>query len=157
MANWIPLNNEQYGLVWDKFYKVFNFNPSIYSQDWPSYTLPSPYITYKITDYKDSDIYDLEEKCVDSLNAITEPGEYIFALDWQHESFLYNPHLENGSANWTIPFYPDGDYYFFLHKEFKWGYLGHPWEQTISLFGDELLHQFEFNKPSILGKVARRS
>ncbi|GAK38997.1 DUF2716 domain-containing protein [Paenibacillus urinalis] len=157
MENWIPLTDEQYRIVWDKFYEVFNFNPSTRSKDWPSYTLPNPYITYKITEHKDSDIDDLEEKCINALKAITEQDEYVFALDWQHESFLYYPHLEKESAKWKMPFYPDGDYYFYLHNEFKWGYLGHPWEQTITIFGAELLQQFEINFPSILGKVVRQS
>ncbi|MGF7036138.1 hypothetical protein J2T17_007189 [Paenibacillus mucilaginosus] len=157
MNNWIPLSNDQYRFVWDKFYESFNFSPSVHTKDWPSFALPTPYLTYKLTDYIDSDLDELEEKCVSSLRAITEPSEYIYALDWQHESFFYNPHLEKGAANWIISFYPDGDYYFFLQKDFRWGYLEHPWEHTITLFGTELIRQFEINKPSIFGAVVRRS
>ncbi|WP_028543343.1 DUF2716 domain-containing protein [Paenibacillus taiwanensis] len=157
MKNWIPLSDDQDHFVWDNFYESFNFRPSVHSKDWPSFTLPNPYITYKITDYTDSDLDDLEEKCVKTLRALTEPSEYIYALDWQHESFFYNPHLEKGSADWTLSFYPDGDYYFFLQKDFKWGYLGHPWEHTITLFGAELVRQIEINKPSLFGAVVRRS
>lgn len=153
MDNWIPLSYEQYSLVWDNFYKDFNFKPSVHSSDWPSYRLPVPFVTFDITEYTDDDIDDLEEKCITNLRAVTGSDEYIYALDWQHKSYLYTPHLENGNAR--IGFYPDGDYYFFLNKDYKWGYLGHPWEQSISIFGEELIHQFETNRPTIFGKIVR--
>ncbi|MDQ0874610.1 hypothetical protein QFZ77_003269 [Paenibacillus sp. V4I3] len=154
MDNWISLSNELYRHVWDKFYEDFNFNPSVYSSDWPSFSLPTPYITYKITNYTDEDIDDLERKCVACLKVVTEPDEYLYALDWQHESFHYNPHL--GPPR-TISFYPDGDYYLFINKDFLWGYLGHPWEHTISIFGVELIHQFEINRPNLFGEIIRSS
>ncbi|MBG9945073.1 DUF2716 domain-containing protein [Brevibacillus formosus] len=157
MENWIPLTGEQYRLVWDKFYKDFNFKPSIYSSDWPSFHLPIPFVTFDITEYTDDDIDDLEEKCITNFSAVTRSDEYIYALDWQHESYLYNSHLKNGNASRRIGFFPDGDYYFFLNKDFKWGYLGHPWEQTISILGEELIHQFETNRPTIFGKTVRSS
>lgn len=109
MKNWIPLTNEQYRFVWDKFYKDFKFCPSVYSKDWPSLILRSPYITYGITNYSKDDLDDLEKKCVICLKAVAEPSEYLYALDWQHESFLYNPYLEKDPESWTISFYPDGD------------------------------------------------
>ena len=36
-------------------------------------------------------------------------------------------------------FYPDGDYYFFVQRDLKWGYLGHPWRREIWIFGVPLL------------------
>ncbi|MFF2528713.1 DUF2716 domain-containing protein [Brevibacillus sp. NPDC058079] len=157
MNNWIPLSDEQYRLVWGKFYKDFNFKPSIHSSDWPSFRLPIPFVTFDITEYTDDDIDDLEEKCVTNLRAVTGSDDYIYALDWQHESYRYNPHLENGNVSRRIGFYPDGDYYFFLNKDFMWGYLGHPWEQSISIFGEDLIYQFETNRPAIFGKIVRSS
>jgi hypothetical protein len=157
MDNWIPLTDGLHRLVWDKFYKDFNFNPSIHSSDWPSFSLPSPSIAFAINSYTDDDLDELEKKCLTCLRAVTAPDKYIYALDWQHECFFYNPHLDNGNASWTLSFYPDGDYYIFLDKEFTWGYLGHPWEQTISIFGTELIRQFELNKPHIFGSIIRSS
>ncbi|MFP3392897.1 DUF2716 domain-containing protein [Brevibacillus sp. SIMBA_040] len=155
MDNWISLSDEQYRMVWDKFYRDFKFKPSIHSNDWPSYRLPIPFVTFDITEYTDDNIDDLEENCIKCLRAVTGADEYIYALDWQHESYLYNPHLEKGNASGRIGFFPDGDYYFFLNIDFKWGYLGHPWEQSISIFGEELIHQFEINRPTIFGKKVR--
>ncbi|GED58214.1 DUF2716 domain-containing protein [Brevibacillus formosus] len=88
---------------------------------------------------------------------MTGPDKYIYAHDWHHECYFYNPHLENGNASRRIGFYLDGDYYFFLYKDFKWGYLGHPWEQSISILGEELIYQFETNRPTIFGEIVRSS
>ncbi|GEC88155.1 DUF2716 domain-containing protein [Brevibacillus brevis] len=155
MDNWIPISDVQYRLVWGRFYKDFNFKPSVHSSDWPSFHLPIPFVTFDITEYTDEDIDDLEEKCVTNLRAVTGSDEFIYALDWHHDCYLYNPHLENSNASRRIGFYPDGDYSFYLHKDFKWGYLGHPWEQSISIFGEELIHHFERNRPTIFGKIVR--
>lgn len=151
MNSWIPMTSDQYRLAWDKMYEDFKFKPSIHSSDWPSFRLPSPFVTYDVTEYTDEDIDDLEEKCISCLRAITVPEEYIYALDWQHQCYLYYPHRERGDVGARIGFYPDGDYCFFLQKDFKWGYLGHPWEHSISLFGETLIHQFEADRPTIFG------
>ncbi|WP_256762466.1 DUF2716 domain-containing protein [Cohnella sp. WQ 127256] len=154
--NWIPLDNDEYRNVWDRFYEEFNFKPSVYPSDWPTFLEKTPFITYDISNYREEDIDDLTDKCVLAFKGSTQSNEYIYALDWQHESFLFNPHLETNNDKWTIGFYPDGDYYLFLKKDFSWGYLGHPWEQTICIFGEELIKNFEINKPNIFSKIARR-
>lgn len=41
------------------------------------------------------------------------------------------------------PFYPDGDYYFFIDESFEFGLLGHPWRQEIWIFGEPLLTEFK--------------
>lgn len=60
--------------------------------------------------------------------------EFIYALDWQYELFLLIIPLINQWDRWTIKPFPDGDYYIFLPKDFRWGILTHPWEETICIF-----------------------
>jgi len=55
-----------------------------------------------------------------------------------------------------IPVFPNGDYYFFIQKDFKWGYLGHPWEESITIFGEELIESFERNKPEMFQNILRQ-
>lgn len=84
--------------------------------------------------------------------------EYIYALDWQHSAFRYNPRIKikqrsfyvvderygHGGYNAFFPsFFPDGDYYFFISKNLDWGYLGHPWQQKVWVFGKRLIEEFE--------------
>ena len=88
----------------------------------------------------------------------TNPGECIYALDWQHSAFLYDPRNADeqqsvfvsdekymgGGYNAYFPgYYPDGDYYFFISEDFRFGYLTHPWREEAWVFGDELIKEFE--------------
>ncbi|MNJ56546.1 hypothetical protein D3C77_520990 [compost metagenome] len=154
----VSFSDSDYKEVWDRFYTSFKFKPSVYSKDWPSFQLPSPYITYDISQHHSQDFLDdLDEKGMKCLQAITAQDESIYDLDWHHTCYHFYPHLPRKRFNHLTPFYPDGDYYIFLHKDFKWGYLGHPWEESISLFGEEIIKVFEANKPQIFGKVIWQS
>lgn len=44
----------------------------------------------------------------------------------------------------------------FIQKDFKWGYLGHPWEESITIFGEELIESFERNKPEMFQNILRQ-
>ncbi|PEZ04819.1 sugar epimerase [Bacillus sp. AFS018417] len=162
MKNWLELSNAEYDEVWDKIYEDFRFEPS--ESVFPSFKVPSPFITYDVSKYfggfQKLDYYDeLEEKSLLAFKGITRKDEYIYALDWQHECYWINPHLEfqkNEFDEWTVPIFPDGDYYFFIHKDFEWGYLGHPWERTITVFGKGLIDGFEKHKPRMFQKILRQ-
>ena len=162
MKNWIPFSNQEYNQIWDRIDREFNFVPSI--SKFSSFYIPHPFITYNISDYfedvVDVNIYDdLEKKALDSFKEITLIDEYIMALDWQHECYWVNPHLEfkrDEFGEWTIPIFPNGDYYFFIQKDFKWGFLGHPWERSITIFGNELINAFENHKPRMFRKILRQ-
>jgi hypothetical protein len=41
---------------------------------------------------------------------------------------------------WRVTPLPNGDYYIFLSEVFRTGTFGHPWEETMCIFGDRLLH-----------------
>ena len=88
----------------------------------------------------------------------TKPGERIFALDWHHSSFLYDPrngddqqsffasderYVGGGYYAYFSLYYPNGDYYFFISEDFRFGYLTHPWRKEVWVFGDELIKEFE--------------
>ncbi|MES9706026.1 DUF2716 domain-containing protein, partial [Bacillus toyonensis] len=69
------------------------------------------------------------------------------------------PHLafeRNEFYEWRIPIFPNGDYYFFIQKDFKWGYLGHPWEKSITIFGKEIIESFKQNKPEMFQNILRQ-
>jgi hypothetical protein len=162
MKNWIKLSDKDYREVWDKVYKEFEFEPS--TSTFPSFKVATPFVTYDISQYVDLqhefDIYDdLEEKALTTFKKITAHDEYIYALDWQHESYLMNPNLEfhkDEFDEWLIPIFPNGDYYFFTQKDFRWGYLGHPWERTITVFGQEIIDVFEKSKPRMFDRILRQ-
>lgn len=94
-----------------------------------------------------------------AFRKLTTKDEYIYALDWQHPCYWINPFLEfpkDELDEWIIPIFPNGDYYFFIQKNFSWGFLGHPWEKSITLFWKELIQAFEENKPKMFNTVVRK-
>ncbi|MFD3446716.1 DUF2716 domain-containing protein [Microbacteriaceae bacterium 4G12] len=164
MKNWIELSKKEYKNVWDKIYNEFNFKPSI--SQFPSFTIPSSYITYDVSIMpEDLNVIDnlyneLEEKSLIAFQEITQKNEYIYALNWQHACYWINLNLEfprDEDGEWTIPIFPDGDYHFFIQKDFQWGYLGHPWEKTITVFGDELISAVDKHRPKVFKNVIRKS
>lgn len=54
-----------------------------------------------------------------------------------------------------MPVLPNGDYYFFLSKEMHWGLLGHPREQSITIFGEGLIDSFTRHHPILFQRKIR--
>jgi len=164
METWIPLTEKEDNIVWKQF-KQFRFKPSTSSSRWiRPFKLSAPFITYDLSHiwnevWNDRYYDELEEKVLHCFRSCTSLNEYIYALDPYHECYWFNPHLEvkrNEFNEWTISFLPDGDYYFFLPKDFRWGFLGYPWEKSISIFGEDLLRSFKDSKPTIFEQVIRK-
>ncbi|WP_342489321.1 DUF2716 domain-containing protein [Bacillus sp. FSL P4-0248] len=154
MENWIPLKDKELKFAWKTFAREFKFIPSI--SRFPAFQAPPPYITYDISAYfEDSSLLhtdeDLEKKALLSFQEnITGTDEYMLALDWQHECYWITPYglfEKDEFGEWKVPVLPNGDYYFFLSKEMDWGLLGHPWEQSITVFGEGLIDSFSRHHP----------
>ncbi len=151
-------NENQYTAVWNKVYEKLKFHPdSSYRGHSLNVKLPfkinKPYIIYNIEDITDAQV-DLSSKVIPEIFAkITPESKKIYALDWQHSTFLYDPHnieeqkdvfMENDGYYAYFPSYiPDGDYSFFISEDFSFGYLGHPWRNEIWIFGEELIKETE--------------
>jgi hypothetical protein len=43
------------------------------------------------------------------------------------------------AAQWPVSPFPDGDYYIFLSEDLTSGTFGHPWEQSLCVFGRVLV------------------
>jgi hypothetical protein len=52
---------------------------------------------------------------------------------------LAPPSSPRPDRRWPVEIFPDGDYYVFLSEDMTVGTFGHPWEQTLCVFGDPLL------------------
>jgi hypothetical protein len=88
MENWIELSTLEDKKVWDRIYEEFNFKPSI--SDFPSFEVPSPYVTYDVSTYLNGSIdlhtndkfyNDLEEKSLLVFQELTQMNEYMYVLD----------------------------------------------------------------------------
>jgi len=81
----------------------------------------------------------------------TKPGERLYGLDWQHECFDFDPREGMKEPGLFVPgFIPDGDYYIFMTKDYKNCWFSHPWEESVTIYGElmvqaamELIEEFE--------------
>ncbi|UYZ24415.1 DUF2716 domain-containing protein [Mesobacillus jeotgali] len=166
MNNWIELTQSEEDKVWKQVHTKFLFKPSISA--FPSFYVPNPFSTYDISRYLngsldleelDFNYKDLEEKAISAFQKVTNNGEYFYSLDWQHPGYWVNPFLEfpkDEFNEWIIPIVPDGDYNFFIQEDFQWGFLGHPWEGSITIFGKELIEAFEKDRPEMFNTILRK-
>ncbi len=161
MKEWEILSDEETDWIWYEVEKNFKFNPR-YNTSMNStqfLKLPKPLHVYDMhlfTAYlKDKSVTITEEYynifnkfIIDILIQCMGEEEFLYALDWQHTCFKYNPKseermprvLETERYNVYFPdFYADGDYYFFIAKDFSWGYFTNPWTQQLWVFGDKML------------------
>lgn len=147
------LNDKEYRKVWGRFNKEFKFKPS--TTEFPSYEVPSPFITYDIShvDLIEVEMSDEDyEKIVFAITKTAKNNENVYLLDWQHECFKVSQ-LE--LKDFPLFVFPDGDYTFIVNENFTWGYLGHPWEETITVFGD-LVTELIKCQPYIFSKILRQ-
>jgi hypothetical protein len=163
MVGWTLLEDDDLKKVWARIYKDFDFKPSV--KIFPSFRTPSPFIKYDISNcYAEELIRDFEDKSVMAFQQCTQPGELIYALDWEHECYLVDPRLEFprhtpwrvDNGDWIISIHPDGDYHFFVATDFSWGILGHPWEKTITIYGEKFISSLIKHEPLMLHKVLQR-
>jgi Protein of unknown function (DUF2716) len=154
MKAWIELNEQEYDSVWDSFYFWFNFSPS--THHFPGIVEPTPSVTYSFTyDLQlEKEIDDFYDNVLKAFQDVLSLGKRIYALDWQHTCFWFDPHKFD--KTWPIGF-PNGDYAIFIAEDFSFGYFGHPWEQTICVFGQPLLEAFEKYPPLLFEKAIRKN
>lgn len=149
--NPIPLNAKEYKGIWDWVYNELSFSPSVHAGDWASIKTKMPFHKFSI-DFLWRGPYDQKrhagfmKKAIDTFITITHKGDTIYAFDWQHEGFHYDPRelrvdglLDSESSINVISFIPDGDYYIFITKNLQNNWFGHPWERSITLIGETLI------------------
>lgn len=146
------ISKEIKNIIWDKIYNEYKFHPSTIDDgiDWIS-------IPYENKEFKLDSIWNNEQESL--VNGFFEElvdGD-MYAFDWQHDCFVFSPkehipfeyeyHDDDRNCNVYFPtYYPNGDYYLFFDKEWKYGLLGHPWRRQIIVIGKELISKFEDNK-----------
>jgi hypothetical protein len=162
---WEILTEAEMDTAWDRFYAEFNFRPSVHPQDWPGIKEPTPSTTYSISSFYRAMSNprvlenDLNVKTLEALQKCVEPERRLYALDWQHNCYWLYPHRTfdaHRSGAWKVPVLPNGDYYIFLAEDFSFGLFGHPWEQTICVFGQVLLDALAQDMPLLFAKPIRK-
>ena len=151
------LNETEHNDVWDRIDSEFHFVPDCYHtkhrfDKYVPFVIDVPHTVYSIEKVIPDDEQPMNCLLLNLFSEFLKKGYSIYALDWNHDCYWFSPdaytsdgyalerHSESRDCNMYYPsFYPNGDYHFFIEKDFKFGMLGHPWRQEMWVFGEQLL------------------
>ena len=84
------LNDEQYRNVWDWVYDTLHFCPSVDISVMP-FVITAPYTVFDISRSDKISFDQFDHLITKAFIRCTIPGEQLYALDWQHSAFLFDP------------------------------------------------------------------
>lgn len=145
----IILDKDKYNAIWDKIEYDFLFSPCYKTNNdcWLSFPIKSK-------KYRLNCVFSQEqEKIINSIFCRVNAKD-MYALDWQHDCFIYNPceeipldywfyDIERNCNVYFPSYYPNGDYHFFASFDWSLGLYGHPWKEEIIVVGENLIQEFE--------------
>lgn len=163
---WIQLPHHRSDKVWDHFDEAFGFRPSLRPEDWPTFREPAPSVTWRVSElltefypWRDPRAAPYNLALLQALRACLLEDEPVLALDWQHAAYEFYPHRlrqPEEVANWCIPALPSGEYHLFVTEDHRLGSLGHPWEQTVCVFGAGFLDEYRRLTPLRPDQIIRQ-
>ncbi|MEV6348921.1 DUF2716 domain-containing protein [Actinoplanes sp. NPDC051851] len=145
---WTPMPDGEDDEIWRRFQARFAFRPGMRS--FPAIDEPTPSVTFDLaaihqrparsTAAHDARTDLLNASALTAFTEILPDGTRLAALDWQHRCYWFRPDVQARSGGpWRLSPCPDGDYYVFLTEDLTCGTFGHPWEQTLCIFGEPLV------------------
>jgi hypothetical protein len=129
---------------WATFETRFAFTPGAR----PAIDEPSPSVTIDLAPIfgDDQARFNAGETAVNAITLVAltkvfHPGQPLFVVDWQHPSYRFWPHRQALTVppQWPVGVFPNGDYHGFVSEDFTIGTFGHPWEETLCVFGQPLI------------------
>ncbi|MBL8793911.1 MAG: DUF2716 domain-containing protein [Planctomycetia bacterium] len=155
---WVELTDAEENAAWHRFEAAFgHFGTGIRE--------PVPSLTWNISGVYDGGEEllrwleaDLNAKALRSLTACTSLGESVYALDWQHPCFWFDPRggVRSGDPDeWAVPVLPNGDHYVFLARDLRFGFIGHM-DASVCVFGAPLLAELAADLPVAFTCLLRR-
>lgn len=143
---WLPLDEAAYDREWARFESRYGFRASTTPDGWPAITEPPDSLTLDLSVIEDGPrrgaAYDaLNAEALRSFVWALEGVDELVVLDWQHQTYRFRPAAQalTWRGEWTVPVYPDGDYFAFMTPDMDEGTFGHPWEQTLCIVGQRLM------------------
>lgn len=122
------IEEDLYTELSENFEELFEFKPSIYAEDWPSIKEPIPSITFRV-----DQAMDFENILDEAFLKLSKEKRIKYNLDWHHEYFYVSQDQKEFSL------YDGFDYIINLSEDLSHGTFAHPWEQTMCIFGKELV------------------
>jgi Protein of unknown function (DUF2716) len=146
VAAWEPI--DVYERYWTPFDDRYSFTPRFDPIDRPGITEPPDSVTLSLSPIFQAGSASEFAAGAAALNAEVlrafvhsfDHDQRLVVLDWQHQSYWFRPHLQAVTdGTWPVTPFPNGDYYIFLTEDMTSGTFGHPWEQTVCVFGAALV------------------
>ncbi len=146
---------------WSRFTNKFGeLRPGLTARDWPAIVEPTPSVTFDLstgvtTPARATARFDaVNAEAIRCFLDIAEATELV-VLDWQHSGYRLDvaAHAAAVDSTWRVPVYPDGGYYTFALPDFSEGTFGHPWEQSLCVFGSRLVNTLGETLSSWLPRV----
>ena len=148
-TGWVELDKYVQTHHWATFESKFGFRPGIKPDAWPAITEPSPSMTFDLR----AETVRTRSSAAARFDAVNAEALHCFVtefaadptfivLDWQHMCYRFDADahaVAAEDAEWRVPVYPNGDYYIFAQEEFNEGTFGHPWEQTLCVYGPRMV------------------
>jgi hypothetical protein len=159
---WEPMSDRLTSEVTRSFRQRLSFRPSTRPRDWPSIAEPTPSVTLDLspTWTGSGDMaFDPDELILGLLVAAFPASERLVAINYNHCAWWFWPHrfsavgrespYSPGEAreimvapdvfvaadSWEMHPFPNGDYSIVVSEDMTSGTFGHPWEQTLCVFG----------------------
>ena len=139
------LDEKLYDEIWNRITKEYKFYPSVDK----TFEFNIENVCYRLNTHWSVE----QEKIVNDIFKNISNDD-LYALDWQHDCFEYNPndnleldyHYYDNDRDVEVYFpsyYPNGDYHLFLSKNWSYGMFGHPWNKEIYIFGEKIINGFQ--------------
>jgi hypothetical protein len=170
---WVELADDAGRRLWAEFAQRFRFRAGVARTSWPAIDEPAPSVTWDLsrvfagdcTGGFEAGMRRMAELVLCTLQDCTGCTESVVFHDWAHPSRLFHPHAVEAVDDvpgWdTGGLFPNGDYTIFVSRDHRLGIVGHPWEQSLCVFGDQALRAASTCAAStrdegILGPIIRR-
>ncbi len=127
-------DNKDYEKIWNDFQQHFHFEQNFWFVKKFEQIFDLNRKDCKIFMIDDNNKIVFEDKYQSAINKVLKSviKENMYAIDWQHEIFEFNPNedvaysqtlFENDDFDGFPAYYPNGDDYFFVTKDFSQGIL----------------------------------
>ncbi len=135
-----------YDVAWAPFDQRFAFSANFHEREHPAIRLSDDCLVLDLGDVfaNDGPRFAAAETAINAsgLRAFVwlAGDEELTALDWQHPAYRYSPALQSlTDAAAAVPVFPNGDYFAHMTQDLWWGTFGHPWQQTLTIWGVDMI------------------
>jgi Protein of unknown function (DUF2716) len=104
---WTELSQAEYDDVWTHLDEYSRFVRARIPRIGRASGSPPPSRTYHVDPLDEDDLCD---SALRAFETCVPRGDRMYALDWQHSSYWFDPHVPSGEE-WFVPVLPNGDYY----------------------------------------------